>query len=84
MKGVNGKIKRKEPKVQSSGKMKLSTQHNTEEEEPMTQLNIALNQEEIQALLLPAWGAFNSLINFNTLEISALTRYILWLRHHSP
>ena len=50
----------------------------------MTQLNIALNQEEIQALLLPAWGAFNSLINFNTLEISALTRYILWLLHHSP
>ena len=50
----------------------------------MAQLNIALNQEEIQALLLPAWGAFNSLINFNTLEISALTRYILWLRHHSP
>ena len=28
------------------------TQHNTEEEKPMAQLNITLNQEEIQALLL--------------------------------
>ena len=28
------------------------TQHNTEEEEPIAQLNITLNQEEIQALLL--------------------------------
>ena len=39
------------------------TQHNTEEEEPMAQLNITLNQEEIQALLLEDQGeAFKKIL----------------------
>ncbi len=31
--------------------MLIANQHNTEEEEPMAQLNITLNREEIQELL---------------------------------
>ena len=43
--------------------LNVQIQHNTEEEEPMAQLNITLNQEEIQALLLDNQGeAFKKIL----------------------